>query len=300
MLLNDCPLDRGEHCLGPIVSKRARSIDLTQVSEWQEGELRRFQDYLVAEEPLEIRIGGKPVTVTMRTPGQDRELAAGFLFTEGLIQRREQIVSLSNGTADDSASAGNLVDVELTGADLDRERMQRNFFAASSCGICGKASIDAIRVRGIAAPNPDFRFDPQLLCALPEKLRAAQTIFGRTGGLHAAGLFNLQGELIVLREDVGRHNAVDKVVGWALLKGHLPLSECVLMVSGRGGFEIIQKALVAGIPLLASVSAPSGLAVQLARELGLTLVGFLRGRRFLIYSREDRLTVASAPNVPGR
>jgi len=300
LLLNDCPLDRGEHCLGPIVSKRARSIDLTQVSEWQEGELRRFQDYLVAEEPLEIRIGGKPVTVTMRTPGQDRELAAGFLFTEGLIQRREQIVSLSNGTADDSASAGNLVDVELTGADLDRERMQRNFFAASSCGICGKASIDAIRVRGIAPPNPDFRFDPQLLCALPEKLRAAQTIFGRTGGLHAAGLFNLQGELIVLREDVGRHNAVDKVVGWALLKGHLPLSECVLMVSGRGGFEIIQKALVAGIPLLASVSAPSGLAVQLARELGLTLVGFLRGRRFLIYSREDRLTVASAPNVPGR
>ena len=291
MLLNDRAFDRGWHSVGPIVSKRARSIDLTQVSEWQEGELRRFQDYLVAEEPLEIRVDGKPLTVTMRTPGHDRELAAGFLFTEGLIQRPEQITSLTNGSADSKESIGNLVDVALTGAELDRQRLQRNFFAASSCGICGKASIDAIRVRHIAAPNPNFRFDPELLCTLPEKLRAAQTIFGRTGGLHAAGLFTVQGELIAINEDVGRHNAVDKIVGWALLEGRLPLSEFALMVSGRGGFEIIQKALVAGIPLVASVSAPSGLAVQLARELGLTLVGFLRGRRFLIYSREERLSL---------
>jgi len=277
------------------VVKRSRSIDLTQVSEWQEGDLRRFQDYLVAEEPLEIRVAGTPLTVTMRTPGHDPELAAGFLFTEGFIQKREQIASLTEGAEEKPEAAGNLVEVELTGTEFERGRMQRNFFAASSCGICGKASIDAIRVRGIPAPNPSFRFDPEVLCGLPGKLRAAQTIFGRTGGLHAAGLFSSEGELIAVREDVGRHNAVDKIVGWALLEGRLPLSKCALMVSGRGGFEIIQKALVAGIPLLASVSAPSGLAVRLARELGLTLVGFLRGRRFLIYSGEERLAPARVP-----
>jgi len=271
------------------VARRSRSIDLTQVSEWQEGDLRRFQDYLVAEEPLEIRVGGAPLTVTMRTPGHDLELAAGFLFTEGLIQKRRQIASLNQGAADKPDAAGNVVQVELNGAEFERERMQRNFFVASSCGICGKASIDAIRVRGIPPPNPEFRFDPDVLCTLPDKLRSAQTIFGRTGGLHAAGLFSAEGELIAVREDVGRHNAVDKIVGWSLLEERLPLAHCALMVSGRGGFEIIQKALVAGLPLVASVSAPSGLAVRLARELGLTLVGFLRGRRFLIYSGEQRL-----------
>jgi len=280
------------------VAHPSRSIDLTQVSEWEAGNLRRFQDYLVAEEPLEIRVGGAPLTVTMRTPGHDLELAAGFLFTEGLVQERGQIASLSEDSADKPESRGNRVEVEFAGAELGREQMQRNFFAASSCGICGKASIDAIRVRGVQPPNPEFRFDSELLCTLPEKLRAAQTIFGRTGGLHAAGLFSAQGELIAVREDVGRHNAVDKIAGWALLNGKLPLAEHALMVSGRGGFEIIQKALVAGIPLLASVSAPSGLAVQLARELGLTLVGFLRGRRFLIYSGEQRLAPAGPKGEP--
>ena len=275
----------------------SRSIDLTQVSEWEAGNLRRFQDYLVAEEPLEIRVGGAPLTVTMRTPGHDLELAAGFLFTEGLIQQREQIASLTEEAAAKPEVRGNLVQVELAGAEFEREHMQRNFFVASSCGICGKASIDAIRVRGVLPPNPDFRFDPETLCTLPDKLRAAQTIFGRTGGLHAAGLFSAEGELIAVREDVGRHNAVDKIVGWALLDGRLPLANHALMVSGRGGFEIIQKALVAGIPLLASVSAPSGLAVRLARELGLTLVGFLRGRRFLIYSGEQRLAAAGAADA---
>ena len=266
-----------------------RSIEVTQVTEWRDGLVRREQDYLVTEEPLEIRVGRIPLSVTMRTPGHDLELAAGFLFTEGLVQKREQMVALDEGKTENPEASGNLVQVELAGTELERERMQRNFFAASSCGICGKASIDAIRVRGIAAPNPEFRFDPDLLCTLPDKLRAAQTIFGRTGGLRAAGLFSSEGELLAVREDVGRHNAVDKIVGWALLGGRLPLSQCALMVSGRGGFEIIQKALVAGIPLVASVSAPSGLAVRLARELGLTLVGFLRGRRFLIYSGEQRL-----------
>ena len=282
------------------MARNPRSIDLTQVSEWQDGDLRRFEDYLVAEEPLEIRLGGSPLTVTMRTPGNDLELAAGFLFTEGIVQNREQIVSLTQGTPENKEASGNIVQAELAGTEFERERMQRNFFAASSCGICGKASIDSIRVRGIQPPNPEFRLHPDLLCSFPDKLRGAQTIFGRTGGLHAAGLFSSEGELIAVREDVGRHNAVDKIIGWALLERRLPLSGCALMVSGRGGFEIIQKALVAGLPLVASVSAPSGLAVRLARELGLTLVGFLRGRRFLIYSGEQRLAAQVTTAVEPR
>ncbi len=278
---------------------RPRSIDLTHVSEWQDGRLRRFQDYLVGEEPLEIRVGKFPLSVTMRTPGHDLELAAGFLFTEGLIQRREQIVSLEHGVSDGERDRGNVVRVELESAvALNLEQTRRNFFAASSCGICGKASIDSVRVRGIQPPNPNLRLDPEVLCRLPETLRTAQAIFGRTGGLHAAGLFDCRGELIAEREDVGRHNAVDKVIGWTLLEGKVPLSDYVLMVSGRGGFEIIQKAIVAGIPVVASVSAPSSLAVQLARELGLTLVGFLRGKRFIVYAGEERLRLAAEGKSP--
>ncbi len=272
--------------------QRPRSVDLTLVSEWQDGSVRRFQDYLVGEEPLQIRVGKFPLTVTMRTPGHDLELAAGFLFTEGLIRLREQIRSLEQSAGDGERDRGNVVQVELEGeVALNLEQTQRNFFAASSCGICGKATIEQVRVRGIEPPNPNLRLDPQVLCRLPESLREAQAIFGRTGGLHAAGLFDTRGEMAALREDVGRHNAVDKVVGWALLAGKLPLSENVLMVSGRGGFEIIQKACVAGIPVVASVSAPSSLAVQLARELRLTLVGFLRGKRFIVYAGEERLNL---------
>ena len=278
---------------------RPRSIDLTQVAEWQDGGVRRFQDYLVAEEPLEIRLDGAPLNVTMRTPGHDLELAAGFLFTEGVIQFREQIAGLNYSKTEREEASGNIVEVTLQGAEFDRERMQRNFFVASSCGICGKASIEAIRRGGIQPPNAELRVDPDLLCSLPDKLRAAQTIFGRTGGLHAAGLFSTEGELLALREDVGRHNAVDKIVGWALLEERLPLSDCLLMVSGRGGFEIVQKALAAGLPLLASVSAPSSLAVRLARELGLTLVGFLRGRRFIVYAGEARLKIPAEVPATG-
>ena len=256
--------------------------------------MRRVQDCLVAEEPLEIRLNGTPLSVTMRTPGHDLELTAGFLFTEGLIERREQIVSLDYGKTEygktkNPQASGNIVDARLTETSLDPERTRRNFFMSSSCGICGKASIEAVKAHGIRRPNPNFLLDPEVLCTFPDSLKAAQSIFDRTGGLHAAGLFDAQGKLVVLREDVGRHNAVDKVVGWALLAGRLPLSDYALMVSGRGGFEIIQKALLAGVPLLASVSAPSSLAVRLARETGLTLVGFLRGRRFLVYSGEERL-----------
>lgn len=267
--------------------------------EWQNGQVCHAQDCVVAEEPLAIRLNGTPLSVTMRTPGHDLELTAGFLFTEGLIERREQIVSLDYGTTDydktdygkmkNPQASGNIVEVQLTETSLDSERTRRNFFMTSSCGICGKASIEAVKAHGIRRPNPNFLLDPEVLCTLPDTLKAAQSIFDRTGGLHAAGLFDAQGKLVVLREDVGRHNAVDKVIGWALFAGRLPLSDYALMVSGRGGFEIIQKALLAGVPLLASVSAPSSLAVRLARETGLTLVGFLRGRRFLIYSGEERL-----------
>jgi FdhD protein len=276
---------------------KRRSIDVTQVTEWRDGQLRRAQDYLVTEEPLEIRLGETPLSVTMRTPGHDLELAAGFLFTEGLIERREQIVSLEYGKTKSRQASGNVVQVQLAGTSLGPEQTRRNFFMTSSCGICGKASIEAVKAHGIRRPNPAFFLDPEVLCTFPDTLKAAQSIFDRTGGLHAAGLFDAQGKLIVLREDVGRHNAVDKVVGWALLAGRpqLPLADYALMVSGRGGFEIIQKALLAGVPLLASISAPSSLAVRLARETGLTLVGFLRGRRFLVYSGEERLKPKSAP-----
>ena len=271
-----------------------RMVSVTGVKEWREGVLHPVQDYLVGEEPLEIRVGDQPISVTMRTPGHDLELATGFLFTEGLIANRAAIASAEH-EADAAQNGANRVRVELAaGVAFDAKASQRNFYAASSCGVCGKASIDAVRVRNIAPPNPDCTVDAELLCRLPDRLRAEQQVFSRTGGLHAAGLFTLDGELQALREDVGRHNAVDKAIGWALAKDLLPLSNSLMMVSGRGGFEIVQKALVAGIPVLASVSAPSDLAVKLAREFGMTLVGFLRGRRFVLYSGEGRLAAAPA------
>jgi FdhD protein len=268
-------------------------LNLTKVSEWDDGHFHRKDDYLAAEEPLEIRVGTEPLSVTMRTPGHDLELAAGFLFTEGIVSSADQIVSLQPEVSGDNPNVGNLVRAELVPEAIpDFSKMQRHFFAASSCGICGKASIDSIRSRLLKAPNPDFRCAPELLVKLPDVLRSSQDVFQRTGGLHAAALFDSTGALQVLREDIGRHNAVDKVIGWALQGGQIPLANSVLLVSGRGGFEIVQKAIVAGLPVVASVSAPSGLAVQLARELRLTLIGFLRGRRFVIYSGEERIAEA--------
>ncbi|MGA2649092.1 MAG: formate dehydrogenase accessory sulfurtransferase FdhD [Terracidiphilus sp.] len=264
-----------------------RSVELTQVTEWEGGRVRKVQDSLAAEEPLEIRVGGVSLTVTMRTPGNDLELAAGFLLTEGIIQSPEQIAGL-RAKAPENGLRSNVVEVELKDSEFDPDELRRNFYAASSCGICGKASINAIRVRGLRQPDTGFRVEPEMLCRLPQALRSEQEVFSRTGGLHAAALFDGEGQLVALREDIGRHNAVDKIAGWAVLERKLPLSQHVMLVSGRGGFEIVQKALAAGIPVLASVSAPSSLAVKLARELGLTLVGFLRGRRFVIYSGEYR------------
>jgi FdhD protein len=275
------------------MAQKNRGIELTQVTQWEDGKATRVEDYLAAEEPLEMRSGRFSLGVTLRTPGNDEELVAGFLFTEGIISRREDLVSLrmpSNKTPE-----RNLVRVTLDpSVRLTAGSAARRFSAGSACGVCGKASITQLRRRGLRRPDAATIFDPEILCKLPPTLRSAQAVFGRTGGLHAAALFGPTGELLVLREDIGRHNAVDKAIGWALLGGRLPLSDHVLLVSGRGGFEIVQKSITAGIPLLASVSAPSSLAVQLARELGLTLVGFLRGRRFVIYAGEERIAVSAS------
>lgn len=263
------------------------ALVFTEVTEWSDGDSRQHQDRLAAEEPLEIRIDSKPLTVTMRTPGNDEELAAGFLWTEALIESPSQIAEI-RPIRPDGATRDNIISVELADRSFDPADLQRNFFAASSCGICGKASIDSIRLRGLTPPNRGFRISPELLCEFPSRLRSHQQVFGQTGGLHAAALFDGAGKLMVVREDIGRHNAVDKVVGWALMKGLVPLKDSSMIISGRGGFEIVQKALAAGVPLLASVSAPSSLAVRLAREMSLTLVGFLRDRRFVVYSSPER------------
>lgn len=264
------------------------SMEITQVTEWRDGVRHQVSDYLAAEEPLELRIGSTPLSVTMRTPGHDLELAAGFLLTEGILEEPQQLAGL-RAIANERTGKQNIVEATLTESEYDPERMQRNFFAASSCGICGKASIESIRRRGLKELNPGLRISPEVLCSLSDKMRGDQAAFEKTGGLHAAGLFTAAGDLLEVREDIGRHNAVDKIVGWAVLNKRLPLTENILMVSGRGGFEIAQKAIAAGIPVVASVSAPSSLAVRLARELRLTLVGFLRGSRFVIYSGAERV-----------
>jgi FdhD protein len=275
----------------------AHSVGLTQVTEWDDGAPRAVEDMLAVEEPLEIRVNGAPVTVTMRTPGHDVELAKGFLLTEGIIENADEIANIHGDGAETSLKC-NRVDVELRKRNFEVSELQRNFFAASSCGICGKSTIESIRRRGLRAPNPNFRVRPEVLCTLPAAIRAEQAVFERTGGLHAAALFDAEGTLLVLREDIGRHNAVDKVIGWAMHAGRLPLDESILMVSGRGGFEIVQKAVAAGVPLLASVSAPSSLAVQLAREFEMTLIGFLRGRRFVAYAGASRCLPELPRGIP--
>jgi FdhD protein len=266
-------------------------LKTTGVAEWNAGRARPRVDDLAVEEPLEIRVGGVAVSVTMRTPGDDVELACGFLFTERIIRSREDIADAAHARGPDGRLSDNVVDVTLrAGKAVNLARLQRHFYAASSCGVCGKASICAVRVGGLRRPPGTLRVAPEVLCRLPDAVRAAQALFDRTGGLHAAALFDAAGTLLTVREDIGRHNAVDKIVGHALLEGKVPLSDRILFVSGRGAFEIVQKALVAGLPVVASVSAPSSLAVDLARENGLTLVGFLRGQRFVVYAGHDRVT----------
>ncbi|QYN19529.1 formate dehydrogenase accessory sulfurtransferase FdhD [Amycolatopsis sp. DSM 110486] len=257
------------------------------------GELTMRPDTLSAEEPLEIRVAGKALTITMRTPGSDFDLAAGFLVGEGIVHQGADIAGIRYcaGATVDGSNTYNIVDVVLrAGVPPPDPSMERNFYTTSSCGLCGKASLDAVRttLRWPVTADP-LAVGPEVLTGLPDALRAAQKVFDRTGGLHAAGLFDAAGELLCVREDVGRHNAVDKVVGWAAREGRLPLTGTMLMVSGRASFELVQKAAMAGIPLLAAVSAPSSLAVELAEEVGLTLVGFLRGSSMNVYTRADRL-----------
>lgn len=249
-------------------------------------------DLLVVEEPLEIRVGGRALAVTMRTPGDDFDLVAGFLVTEGVVGEAAELTTLRYcaGTGPDGRNTYNVVEAGLAGGLAPPPAVQRSFFTSSSCGICGKESIAAVRTASQhpVAADP-LRLSAGLLAGLPARLRSAQRVFDRTGGLHAAGLFDATGELLVVREDVGRHNAVDKVIGWALRDCRLPLAGTVLLVSGRASFELTQKALMAGIPVLAAVSAPSTLAVELAAEAGMTLIGFLRGESMNVYAGSHRV-----------
>jgi FdhD protein len=257
--------------------------------------LTERSDLLAAEEPLGIRVAGEALTMTMRTPGDDLDLAAGFLVSEGIVRSPGDIraIRLCDGTSCGHAGhegTGNIVDVELRVGLAVTPATRRNFMTTSACGVCGKASTAELFVQKTWDLNEDHAVIPAAwLTSMPEQLRDAQRVFASTGGLHAAGVFGADGALLVVREDVGRHNAVDKVVGWALQQGRLPLRGCVLLVSGRASFELVQKAVLAGFPVLAAVSAPSSLAADLAQEAGLTLVGFLRGGSMNVYTRGDRI-----------
>ncbi len=269
----------------------AESSFAVGISKISDGLQQAQADRVAVEEPLEVRLGystpdgraARSVSITMRTPGDDEALAAGFLFTESIVNSAADITAIE-------PCAENVIRVEL-GRDVavNLGRLQRHFYTTSSCGVCGKASLDALHAIGIGPPDSSLTVRTDILTSIPGKLRARQDTFEQTGGLHAAAAFDASGELLVTREDVGRHNAVDKVIGALLRDGRLPASELGLMVSGRASFELMQKTLVAGMPLLAAVSAPSSLAVSLAQEFNMTLVGFLRGETFNIYAGEQRI-----------
>ena len=273
-----------------------RKVARAPITTVEQGRATRRRDRLATEEPLEIRVAGPgqettSVAVTMRTPGDDWELTAGFLFTEGLLSSRDEIDAIRYCELEEPAEQQyNVVTVSLRRS-FDAEALRRNFYVSSSCGVCGKASIDQIEV--LCAPlSPGPMLAPDVAAGLPDTLRGAQKIFDETGGLHAAGLFDPDGGLVELREDVGRHNAMDKLIGHELLEGRLPASDRVVLVSGRASFELVQKAAVAGIPILCAVSAPSTLAVSAANRLGMTLIGFVRGGRFNIYAHPERVPLA--------
>ena len=256
------------------------------------------QDALAVEEPLEIRLSyeadgqrlSQSISITMRTPGHDFDLAAGFLFTEGIVQSTKQILNIQH-CGKMGGTPENIVKVELaSGVAIDFARLQRHFYTSSSCGVCGKTSIEALQVTACPlAPQHGFQVATAVIHDLPAQLRAAQSVFDSTGGLHAAALFDAAGDLIALREDVGRHNAVDKLIGAQFRAAHTPLSDSLLLVSGRASFELVQKALVGGLPILAAVGAPSSLAVELAHNFGMTLIGFVRDGRFNIYCGAQRI-----------
>jgi FdhD protein len=278
------------------VIPRVGSKVRTRITVVEQGRRKLRDDHLATEEPLEIRLQAgddtQTVAVTMRTPGHDFELAAGFLHNEGIISEPAMLSGITYCVdADvDAEQRYNIVNVGLRLPRLpELATLERHFFTTSACGVCGKASLDAIAMRDCPALPAGPRLTPSQLTALPQALRAGQGLFDATGGLHAAGLFDAGGTLLCLREDVGRHNAVDKLIGWALMQRRLPLHGCVLLVSGRASYEILQKSTVAGVPVVCAVSAPSHLAVELARRFGVTLVGFLRGERFNVYAGAERI-----------
>ncbi|MBE9053266.1 formate dehydrogenase accessory sulfurtransferase FdhD [Nostocales cyanobacterium LEGE 11386] len=274
-----------------------KSKTKAQVWVFENGKKRLRQDHLTTEEPLEIRLvfPQRTVAVTMRTPGADFELAAGFLYSEGVISCRQDIQRISYCVDEsiDGEQRYNIVNVELrSGLIADLQPLERHFYTTSACGVCGKASLEALRLRDYPLISSVANTTPEIIYSLPDKLRAAQGIFAATGSLHAAAIFDTQGQLLNLREDIGRHNALDKLIGTALLSNELPLNNHIVMVSGRSSFEILQKSTVAGVPIVCSVSAPSSLAVSVAQEFGITLIGFLRGERFNVYSGLERLNPA--------
>lgn len=254
------------------------------------GEPESLEDITAREEPLEIRVEGRSVAVVMRTPGHDAELTAGFLVTEGVVQKPRDVLEITQCPVT-TDSKGNIVDVLLGSAVVNWDSLTRHVFSASSCGLCGKTSIDSV-FQKFQPVTSDWQVSPEVIWSLPDKLRAAQETFSKTGGLHASAIFDLEGNLVVLREDVGRHNALDKVLGYGLLNGLLPFDRHILLVSGRVSFEIIQKALAGGIALVAAISAPSSLAVEFAETANQTLVGFLRGSTMNVYTHPRRLKQA--------
>jgi FdhD protein len=289
-------------------SGRARrgSKTKTRVRVVEDGRVRVRPDTLATEEPMEIRLLAgqtkQTVAVTMRTPGSDFELAAGFLYGEGIIDSPDDVQKISYCVDSDldAEQRYNIVNVELRGGrEYDLRPLERHFYTTSACGVCGKASLEQLDLRGCAVMPAGPEIPAETINTLPEKLREAQGLFDATGGLHAAALFDDKGELLALREDVGRHNATDKLVGWALLEGRLPLSAHIILVSGRSSFEILQKCLTAGVPVVCAISAPSSLAVDVAREFGITLVGFLRGGRFNVYTGSDRIRLENGNSHPG-
>jgi FdhD protein len=266
----------------------------------------RRSDYLATEEPLEIQLCAGPerrtVAVTMRTPGADFELAAGFLYGEGVIGAKDEIhkITYCLGPGAASEQQYNVLNVDLVSREaIALESLDRHFFTSSACGVCGKTSLEALRLRGLSPVSAGPVFEPEVINGLPDKLRQAQGLFQATGGLHAAALFDGRGELLAVREDVGRHNAVDKLIGWALLEGMLPLEGHAVMVSGRSSFEIVQKCVAAGVPVVCSVSAPSSLALEMARDFGVTLIGFLRPPRFNVYTGMERLNLKESQRPSG-
>lgn len=294
------------------------AISKVRVRRISSGDVEEVADVLAIEEPLEIRIGfpdgtHKAISITMRTPGHDAELAAGFLFTEGIITSPDQIKQIrhcglngrnpsgsegalsrrgfevATGTRPTGRVSANTIRVDLhDGLDIDLKRLERNFYTTSSCGVCGKASIEALAT-GVKRTNSELNVTSDVVHSLPQKFREAQAVFETTGGLHASALFSADGDLDIVREDVGRHNALDKVIGAKFMDGETPLSDTILLVSGRASFELVQKALMAGIPILVAVGAPSSLAVELAGEYGMTLIGFVRDERFNIYCGANRI-----------